>query len=70
MASITRQEQIDAFREIVNSYEPYPLDLYNGLGFDDKRCPDDKRFAATISLKALLDLGFSEDEVNPWKNKH
>ena len=69
MVSITHQEQIDAFKKIVNSYEPYSLDLYNDLGFDDKRCPDDKRLAATISLKALLDMGFSEDEVNPWKNK-
>ena len=28
------------------------------------------RLASSFSLYALLEMGFSEDEVNPWKNKN
>ena len=70
MASITRQEQFEFFKDMVRKYEPYPMEVYTNLDFDDKRCPDDKRFAASISLKALLDMGYPEEEANPWMNKH
>ena len=37
--------------------------------FDGESHIGDERYASTIALHALLHMGFSEDEINPWKNK-
>ena len=69
MASVTRQEQIDAFKDMVKKYEPYPMDEFEEMTswLDGKSRKEDKRYAANLCLQALLGMGFSEDEVNPWK---
>ena len=69
MASRIRQEMIDRFKSILSKYEPYPIDFYMNLPLDADGYENDPRCAATTSLIALLEMGFSEDEVNPWKNK-
>lgn len=71
MASVTSQERIDHFKKIVKTYEPYSLDILDNLAFDDEEYNENNmRFVATVCLKALIDTGFSEDEVNPWKKKN
>lgn len=69
MASDKREDNYEFFKYFVRKYEPYSLDIFDNLTFDGKSRVGDKRYAATIGLKALLDAGFSEEEVNPWKNK-
>ena len=70
MEPLTGQEMIDSFLDTVRKYEPYPMEQFLTLCFDDDRFPDRHRLAASFSLYALLEMGFKEDEVNPWKNKN
>ena len=67
-----RQEDFDFLMEAVVEYEPYPLDVYNEMSsYDDEPSHvGDFRYAASIYLQALMNMGFLEDEVSPWKNKH
>lgn len=69
MASAMSKETAKIFIQYVKENEPYPLSVLDDLMFDDKRF-DDGRVLATEILKKLLDAGYSEDEVNPWKDKH
>ena len=69
MESSTRKERVESFLETLRHYEPYPMELFRTMMFDDDRFPDSNRLAASISLYALLEMGFTEEEVNPWKNK-
>lgn len=70
MGSSIRKEYSDFFISVVKDNEPYPVEILRNLAFDDTRYNGDKRFAATIALKSLLDAGYSEDEVNPWKKRN
>lgn len=70
MARNVKQEQIDFCMRTLKEAEPYPKEVYyNMTCFDGDSHIGDDRYAASICLQALLELGFSEDEVNPWKNK-
>ena len=70
MVSATPQGQIEFFKEVVQTYEPYSPEEYGSMTmFDGESHAGDPRYAANICLQALLDMGYSEDEVNPWKNK-
>lgn len=68
MASAISSDTLDFFREILQMCEPYPLSVLDDMMLDDKRF-DERRLGATEALKCLIDAGYSEDEVNPWKNK-
>lgn len=72
MVSITLQEQIEALKEMVRKHEPYPKDVFEKMVsvVDGKSRENDNRYGARLCLDALLGMGFSEDEVNPWKEKH
>lgn len=69
MESSIKKETADFFISVLMEYEPYSIDILNNINsFGHNKYEGDKRFAATIALDALLKAGFSEDEVNPWKN--
>ena len=72
MALATWQEQIDALKEVVRRYKPYPKAVYDEMTsqFDGKSREDDKRYGASVCLDALLSMGFTEKEVNPWMNNN
>ena len=72
MESDTYQEQVDFYKKVIREYEPYPFEEFQRIVsiLDGKGHEDDPRIEASFCLRALLDMGFSEDEVNPWKNKH
>lgn len=71
MESATRQEQIDFFKRMVSEHEPYPIEVYRQMVsvLDGDSHEGDLRYGASMCLQALLDMGFTEDEVNPWKKK-
>ena len=69
MASAMPKEMAEEFIDFLKDHEPYPSSIWNDFMFDDKRYEDD-RLVATQVLECLLRAGYSEDEVNPWKNKH
>ena len=67
-SSISQEERIERYREIVRKYEPYPLSVLENAALDDETYNEsNKRYVATVCLDMLLSYGFSEDEVNPWK---
>lgn len=68
MGYVISKEAYDEFVSYIKAYEPYPLSVLDDLMLDDNRY-DDLRYSSTMALKVLLDAGYSEDEVNPWK-KH
>lgn len=68
MASDIPADMVELFKRFLNDVEPYPISVLDDLMLDDKRY-DHWRVFATYVLKHMLDAGFSEDEVNPWKNK-
>lgn len=70
MVFTTKQEEIDFFKEVLKEAEPYSEEEFIKMStFDGKSHIGDARYAATSALRVLLKLGFTEDEVNPWKNK-
>ena len=69
MASVMSNENVEFFRHFLKGHEPYSISAFDDMMFDDKRFDED-RIKATMALICLLRAGFSEDEVNPWKNKH
>lgn len=66
MASTISKEAAAEFISYIREHEPYPVSILDDLMFDDNRY-DDRRLSATIAMKVLLDSGFTEEEVNPWK---
>ena len=70
MASSIHPNDVQFFKGIIERYEPYPIEKYENMALDERGYDNDMRYSATICLKALLDAGFTEEEVNPWKNKH
>lgn len=71
MGSNISQEDFDFLKNTVEIAEPYSEAEFDRMAFfDGESHIGDRRYAATSALRALLYLGFSEDEVNPWKNKH
>ena len=68
MASAMSKETAEEFIDFIKEHEPYPLSVWNSFVLDGKEY-DDARLTATQALKCLLDAGYSEAEVNPWKNK-
>ena len=66
MASVISKETADEFINFIKEYEPYPLNIWDSFILDGKQY-DDARLTATQALKCLLNAGYSEDEVNPWK---
>lgn len=68
MASVMSNEDAEFFKHFLEKHEPYSATVIDGMMFDDKRF-DEERLKATMALICLLKAGFSEDEVNPWKNK-
>ena len=68
MAFVMSNENAEFFKEILKDHKPYSISVFDTMMFDDKRIDED-RLAATMALICLLRAGFSEDEVNPWKNR-
>lgn len=67
MSSDIPNDLIELCMVLVKEIEPYPLSILDYC-IDNNKI-DDSRYAATMALKRLLEAGYSEDEVNPWKNK-
>lgn len=71
MVTGIKQETIDFFLDMVRKYEPYPLSEYKKMisYFDGEYHDGDTRYAASICLQALVDMGFKEEDVNPWPKR-
>ena len=68
MASVMSNADVEFFKHFLKEHEPYSVSVFDNMMFDDKRFDED-RLRATMALICLLKAGFSEDEVNPWKNR-
>lgn len=70
MALSISQEDLDFLKKTVENAEPYSEAEFEQMAyFDGESHIGDQRYAATSALRVLLNLGFSESDVNPWKNK-
>ncbi len=71
MAFIIKREDLDFCLRSVREAEPYPFEEYMKMAaFDGDSHLGDMRYVSSICLQALLDLGYSEQEVNPWKKSN
>ena len=66
MDSVMSSETAEFFKRFIKDNQPYPITVLDDLMFDDNRF-DEKRLDATFALECLLKAGFTEEEVNPWK---